>query len=133
MEVFSSCNFLESVTVTVRKLDEDTQILVKERIPPSGFLEHAFGNCATFNIRKVMRNNQSKSKFLSCSAYSDNMRFFQIQSPFKVSVFIHDKNQNKIHIELAKVIRFEGEEEKCRPLVRVLRYHQTFLNSTRSH
>ena len=41
------------------------------------------------------------------------MRFVQIQSPFKVSVYIHDKNQNKIHVELAKVIRFEGEK-KCR-------------------
>ena len=48
-----SFNSSESVTVLVRKLDPETQMLVKERIPPSGFLEHAFGNCATFNIRKV--------------------------------------------------------------------------------
>ena len=43
----------ESVTVLVRKMDPKTQVLIKERIPPSGFLEHNFGSCASFNVRKV--------------------------------------------------------------------------------
>ena len=53
VEVLISSKSLESVTVQVRKLDQETQMLVKDRIPPSGFLEHIFGNCATFNIRQV--------------------------------------------------------------------------------
>ena len=109
LDLFISSNSSESVTVLVRKLDQETQMLVKERIPPSGFLEHGFGNCATFNIRKVIIKEKRKSNCLSCSAYSDNMRFVEIRSPVIVGVFIHDKNQNKIHRELSRRIRFNGE------------------------
>ena len=42
-------------------------------------------------------------------ASENNKRFVEIRSPVGVNVFIHDKNQNKIHAELAQSIRFNGE------------------------
>ena len=97
-------------------MDPETQVLIKERVPPLRFLEHNFGSCASFNIRKLnLFLYHYILIFQHCSAYADNMRFFQIQSPNRVTIYIHDKNQNKIHIELAKVIKFEGNM-KCRHL-----------------
>ena len=68
LKVLITAYSLDSVTVTVRKLDPETQVLVKERIPPSGFLEHGWGNCATFNIRKVIIQEKGNPKLIFCLA-----------------------------------------------------------------
>ena len=90
------------------KTDPETYEVVRERVPVSRFLSHSFGNCASFNIRKILVE-LIKSIIFYFSPHSDNMRYLEIRSPFKVDVHIHDQNQKKLHVELIKTIRFEGK------------------------
>ena len=36
------------------KTDPETFEVIRERVPVSRFLSHSFGNCASFNIRKIL-------------------------------------------------------------------------------
>ena len=104
---------------------------------PADFIEHKCIYCARFNIRRVKYQpfglssiklhilfvtlmiwlNELRPSWkteinwlkLSYSAFSGKIRWIEIKSPVDVDVFIHDKNQNKIHAELASRIRFDGE------------------------
>ena len=78
--------------VTVQRENEDTGRLAKRTIQPTTMVEQWFADCAGFNI----------------SQHSDKMRLIDVKSNWKTTVYLHDKNQNKIHMQLSKFIVNEG-------------------------
>ena len=78
--------------VTVQRTDEETGRLAKRTIQPTTMVEQWFADCAGFNI----------------SQHSDKMRLIDVKSNWKTTVYLHDKNQNKIHMQLSKFIVNEG-------------------------
>lgn len=78
----------------VQREDEETGRLGRKTIMPDTVLEQWFADCAGFNI----------------SQHKDKMRLIDVKSNWKTLVYLHDKNQNKIHMQLSKFIVNEGNE-----------------------
>ena len=76
------------MTVLVQRTDEDTGRLVRRTIQPATIVEQWLADCAAFNI----------------SQHSEKMRAIEVKSVWKTVVYLHDKNQNKIHMQLSKFI-----------------------------
>ena len=76
----------------VQREDEDTGRLKNKAIMPATMLEQWFADCAGFNI----------------SQHSDKMRLIDVKSNWKTVVYVHDRNQRKIHMQLSKFIVNEG-------------------------
>ena len=80
------------MTVLVQRTDEDTGRLVKRTIQPATMVEQWLADCAAFNI----------------SQHKDKMRLVDVSSYWDVFVYLHDKNQRKIHMQLSKFVVLDG-------------------------
>ena len=82
----------DSVNVNVQRTDEETGRLTRKQVMPSSIVEQWLSDCAAFNI----------------SQHKDKMRLVDVSSYWDVFVYLHDKNQRKIHMQLSKFVVLDG-------------------------
>ena len=83
----------DAVGVFVMRTDEESGRLKRRQLMPSILVEQDWADCAGFNI----------------SRHSNNMRHVDVFSHWAGNVYLHDKSQEKIHMQLSKFAELEGQ------------------------